>query len=312
MKRVPLVSVIITCFNQGAYLGDAIESALSQTYPRLEVLVVDDGSTDDTSLVAARYSRVMLIRQENRGLSAARNTGIDASAGDYLIFLDADDRLLPRATQSGVNCLDEHDNCAIVYGRYRLISADGLVMKSVVEQEPREDNYVNMLRRNYIGMHAAVTYRRTVFAALGRFDTSLGACEDYDLYLRITRHFPIHRHDDLVAEYRQHAENMSSNPGLMLRAVLNVLRSQRRFAGVNKQTWEAWKAGERNWKRYYGDRLIKRVRARARAREWKSVVREAVTLLRHYPRGVAAKTTHKIAQKAACWPKLFYQEVAKK
>jgi glycosyltransferase involved in cell wall biosynthesis len=305
MKRLPLVSVIITCFNQGRFLGDAIASALGQRYPLVEVLVVDDGSTDDSPQVASSYSGIKLVRQKNRGLSAARNAGIDASGGDYLIFLDADDRLLPGAAQSGVNWLNADPDCAIVYGRYGLISAEGLAMESVIEPGPPKDAYLNMLRRNYIGMHATVMYRREVFAAVGRFETSLAACEDYHLYLRITRDFPTHGHDEVVAEYRQHAGNMSSNAGLMLKASLSALRSQRKFARENRDAWQAFRNGERHWKRFYGRRLIKDVRSRIAGREWIQVVIGIATLLRYYPRGVAEKATQKITQIAASWPQLF-------
>src|ERR671914_179204 len=92
-----LVSVVIPCYNQAHFLGEAIESVLAQNYPHFEVVVIDDGSTDNTSEVASRYPGVRCIRQENQGLAGARNTGIRHSSGSYLVFLDSDDRLLPDA-----------------------------------------------------------------------------------------------------------------------------------------------------------------------------------------------------------------------
>src|SRR6185436_125554 len=115
-----LVSVIIPCYNQGRFLGEAIESVLNQTYRNCEIIVVDDGSMDDTARVAARYPSVNLVRQSNRGFSAARNAGFEQSLGDLLVFLDADDRLLPNAIEDGVECLEHNPQCAFVYGRYRL------------------------------------------------------------------------------------------------------------------------------------------------------------------------------------------------
>src|SRR5436309_2384320 len=108
MTRLPSVSVIIPCYNQGHFLADAIERALEQSYRPLEVIVVDDGSSDESSEVARRFEGVRLMRQPNRGLSAARNAGLAASAGDYLVFVDADDRLLRDALQAGVNGLAGH------------------------------------------------------------------------------------------------------------------------------------------------------------------------------------------------------------
>src|SRR5262245_20604446 len=96
-RRQPLVSVIIPCYNHAHYLGEAIESVLAQTVQDFEIIVVDDGSTDSTADVAARYPRVRYVRQNNQGLSAARNTGIKHGLGRFLVFLDADDLLLPGA-----------------------------------------------------------------------------------------------------------------------------------------------------------------------------------------------------------------------
>src|ERR671912_965329 len=109
-----LVSVVIPCYNQAHFLGEAIESVLSQTYPHFEIVVVDDGSTDNTQEVAARYPGVRYIRQENQGLAGARNAGIRRSNGSYLVFLDADDRLLPEALEVGLEHLNAHPECAFV------------------------------------------------------------------------------------------------------------------------------------------------------------------------------------------------------
>ena len=100
--KTPLVSVVIPCYNQAHFLGEAIESVLKQTYKHFEIVVVDDGSTDNTSEVARRYSGIRCIEQANQGLSAARNTGIRESKGEYLVFLDADDRLRPIALEAGL------------------------------------------------------------------------------------------------------------------------------------------------------------------------------------------------------------------
>lgn len=305
MTTSPLVSVIIPCFNQGHFLAEAIKSALEQSYRRLEVIVVDDGSTDESSQVTSRYDRVKLIRQPNSGLSAARNAGLAASVGDYVVFLDADDRLLPEALQAGVNCLASHPECAFVYGQYRLIAADGNPLPSPAPVGAPEDYYQEMLRTNCIGMHATVMYRRTVFAAVGGFDTALDACEDYDLYLRVTRRFSVHCHAGVVAEYRQHNSNMSSDAGLMLKTSLRVLGSQWRYLKGNAQDRSAYRAGVRYWQEYYGRKLIKVVRSQAQARDWKNLLSDAFTLVRYYPRGVASRAGKRIINTAARAPKRF-------
>src|SRR4028118_1383709 len=131
-------SVVIPCYNQARFLGEAIESVLSQTYTDFEVIVVDDGSTDDTAEVASSYAaedaRVRLVRQENRGLAGARNRGLAESRGEYVVFLDSDDRLAEEALEVGVRELDAHPECAFVSGHHRPISADG-----VAYAVPRQD-----------------------------------------------------------------------------------------------------------------------------------------------------------------------------
>src|SRR5919112_6190031 len=124
-EGLPLVTVVIPCYNQAHFLGEAIESVLSQSYRNFEIIVVDDGSTDETSEVASRYEEVRLIRQENRGLSGARNTGIRDSQGEFLVFLDADDKLLPGALEAGLRCFEAHPECEFVFGDFRYIGIDG-------------------------------------------------------------------------------------------------------------------------------------------------------------------------------------------
>src|ERR687898_2245292 len=121
----PLVTVVIPCYNQAHFLGEAIESVLSQSYEHFEIIVVDDGSTDETSEVASRYEGVRLIRQENRGLAGARNRGLEEAKGEYVVFLDADDRLLPGALEAGLGCFEAHPECAFVFGNSRRIPEGG-------------------------------------------------------------------------------------------------------------------------------------------------------------------------------------------
>src|SRR5215213_4245219 len=143
-----LVSVVIPCYNQAHFLGEAVESVLAQSYPRFEVVVVDDGSTDDTAEVAARYPKVRCVRQQNQGLAAARNTGLRHSEGEYVVFLDADDRLLPEALKNGLECLETHRECAYVYGHFRMIASDGSFLKHRKRLIVGKNRYVGMLRRN--------------------------------------------------------------------------------------------------------------------------------------------------------------------
>ena len=183
----PLVSVIIPCYRQAHYLAEAIESVLIQTYPHVEILVIDDGSPDNASEIAARYPGVRCVGQPNRGVSEARNLGIRRSNGSFLIFLDADDRLRPDAIQIGLDCFSRHPEVAFVSGRVRFISADGHTLYERQGHTVERDHYAAMLLRNYISAPCGAMCRRDVFESVEGFNPSLSVCADYDFYLRVLR-----------------------------------------------------------------------------------------------------------------------------
>jgi glycosyltransferase involved in cell wall biosynthesis len=261
-----LVSVIIPCYNQAGFLPEAIESALEQAYTNREVLVVDDGSADRTAQVAAAYPAVHYIRQENSGLSAARNTGLKQSRGEYLVFLDADDRLLPKALEIGVDSLRQHPACAFASGYCRIIAADGMLLDERKPHRISSEPYLEFLRGNYIWCPASVIYRRSTFDLVNGFDPLLGACEDYELYLRITRSSPVICHNQFVADYRFHGSNMSVDHSRMLREALKVLDMQWDFVKGDGQRTDAFMAGRKHWQDYYGllqmsDRILEMVQS---------------------------------------------------
>lgn len=247
----PLVSVVIPCYRQAHFLGKAIESVRAQTYSNVEVIVVDDGSPDDVAAVVRRYPEVRLIRQENRGLSAARNAGFRASGGAYVLFLDADDWLRPSAVEVGVRILTRAPDASFAAGGHQVTEPDGETLGQTFAPRQGERPYADLLRGNHIGMHAAVLYRREALEAIGGFDEALPACEDYDLYLRLSARFPVAFHDQVVAVYRRHGENMSDDPGFMLRAALYVLNKQRDHMSFDTELKGAYTEGVRFWKRYY-------------------------------------------------------------
>ena len=253
MRESGLASVIIPCYNQAHFLHEAIESASAQTYSHREILVVDDGSTDNTAKVTSGYPGVRYVRQENLGVASARNTGFKQSRGEYLVFLDADDRLLPEALRVGVDCLRQHPDCAFAAGFCRLIVADG----SLLDDEPEHphvsrEHFLELLRGNYrIWCPGSVIYQRTAFDVVNGFDPSLGPGADYDLYLRITRDSPIFCHNRLVADYRLHRSSMSADHLSMLREMLKALDSQWEFVKGRDSHIEAFETGRRYWQDYY-------------------------------------------------------------
>lgn len=242
--ELPPVSIVVTCFNQAEFLGAAIESALAQSHPRFEVLVVDDGSSDETESVAARYP-VRYVWQRNGGLAAARNAGIATTEASFLVFLDADDRLLPGALAAGLACHRENDGCAIVYGGYVYIDAAGRRIAAPVRRGPVADPYAALLRKNHIGMHATIMYRRAALLQVGGFDPSLPAAEDHDMSLKLARRQRIGWHDSLVAEYRRHGTNMSNDHARILAGTLAVLRRHEAHARARRDHLRALRAGAR-------------------------------------------------------------------
>ena len=282
-ERAPRrVSIVIVCYNQARYLPEAIQSALAQTFDDTEVLVVDDGSTDNTRDVALSFSPVRYVHQVNQGLAAARNTGIRETTSPYLLFLDADDRLLPEAVQSGLECFQEHPESGFVFGDFRNVYDDGSSTPSEVGPGVDDDHYWRLLQGNIIGMHGAVLYSRRALLDVGGFDAQLPACEDYDLYLRISRRWPVRGHARLIAEYRQHDRNMSRDYAFMLESALSVLQMERERAPHDRRHHKALRAGVRVWREYYGELLID---------EWKEQKRfgRLLSILRRHPRLVLAR-----------------------
>ena len=242
-----LITVVITCFNHGRFLSKAIESVLSQTHPCVEIIVVDDGSTDNTKEVATKYPSVKYIFQANAGVSAARNTGIDHSSGDFILFLDADDWLLPDGLSANYRLFND-PNIAFVSGAYKAFkAATGKIID--IQAEVNEQHFNRLLEFNYIAMIATVLFRRRVLEQF-RFDTSLGACEDYDLYLKIARKYPVLHHTEFIAVYYFHENNMSYDTVKMMNAAVQVIKRQEPYL-ITEEERKSLKKGVADWKLYY-------------------------------------------------------------
>jgi glycosyltransferase involved in cell wall biosynthesis len=260
----PTVTIVITTFNHARFLGDAIASALAQTHPAEAVIVVDDGSDDDPGAVVAQFAGVRLLRQANAGVSAARNAGLVACRSDMIVFLDADDRLLPDALQAGLDCHRRCGPCGMAYGGYRLIAQDGKRLSSDVHVAIGPDGHGSLLRGNLIGMHATVMYSRAALAQTGGFDVTLRHAEDYDLFLRLARDHPIASHPTTIAEYRKHGANSSSNHPEMLRRTL-LVQTRAAAASPIPDAHRVWRQGQALWRAYYAGALLHDARLAVRA-----------------------------------------------
>jgi len=278
-----LVSVVIPCYGQAHFLGDAIESVLAQTYPHLEIVVVDDGSRDNASSIASRYPGVRCVRGENAGMAEARNVGIRGTNGDFLVFLDSDDRLLPEAIESGLRALASQPECAAAIGAYRRTSHDGQPLATHEQPVVERDQYARLMRDNWAGFPARAVYRRALFEHVRTFDPELDAAADFGFNLAVMREFPVASHATLVAEHREHGRNSSGDAGRMLTQTLAAMRQQRPHLKGDAELRRAYREGRRHWKRYYGDLLAAQARESLRRRRFGAALREAALLARHRP-----------------------------
>lgn len=281
-----LVSVVIPCYGQAHYLGDAIESVLAQSYPHLEIVVVDDGSMDNASRIASRYAGVRCVREENSGMAGARNVGIRSTNGDFLIFLDADDRLLPDAVEAGLRALADRPECACAIGTYRRTSHDGKPVETHLQPAVEQDQYARLMRDNWAGFPARAVYRRSLLEHVRGFDPALDAAADFGFNLAVAREFPMSSHAALVAEHREHGRNSSGDAAQMLTQTLAAMRQQRPYVKRDPELRRAYREGKRHWKAYYGDLLAAQAKCSLRERRRADALREAVLLARYRPSGL--------------------------
>lgn len=278
------VTVVIPCYNQARFLREAIESVRRQTHVRHQVIVVDDGSTDDTATVAAQYAEVHLLRQANRGLAAARNSGLAAARGEYVVFLDADDRLLPDALEAGLQSLAAQPAAVFAYGHVKLIAGDGAPLPTPHQPDVNQDHYLELLRNNYIWTPGAVIYRRGAVAAAGGFDSRFNASADFALNVWLARRSPVRCTGRAALEYRLHDQNMTRNYALMLTDAVNARRAHRRDLPAEPRFHLAWRAGLAEVRRGYGEPLAAQARESFQAGQWARAADEWLTLLRRHPR----------------------------
>lgn len=213
-----IVSVIIPVYNQAEYIGQAIESALAQTFPKVEILVVNDGSTDQTAHVLAHYAQdIQLITQENAGLCAARNRALHEATGRYIAFLDADDLWYSEKLTDSVTYLEQHPEIDIVVGAWDWINEDGILIRplftpSTSYQKLLTDPIQELILWGSLFHIAALCFRKECFDRVGAFDTDLQPMSDWDLWLRIAKEgFRFGFIDAPVSRYRRHQKNMTFN-----------------------------------------------------------------------------------------------------
>jgi len=215
LGKIPAVSVIIPTYNRGWILREAIDSVLAQDFTDYEMLVVDDGSTDDTGEILDSYGRdLIVLRQDNQGVSAARNRGIAESRSQLIAFLDSDDRWLPRKLTRQVAFFQSNPAAQICQ------TEETWVRNGVrVNPKKRHKKLSGMIFEPSLALclvsPSAVMIRKNLFDAVGVFDEQMPACEDYDLWLRVSRRYPVFLIDEpLIIKRGGHADQLSITAGL--------------------------------------------------------------------------------------------------
>ena len=223
------VSVIIPTYNRASYLPETLQSLLRQTRPADEILVVDDGSTDNTAEVVAQFHpAVTYIRQENRGVNAAREVGQEQATGDALLFIDSDDLLLPDALRRMEQALWSRPAAPLVFCRAQIIDEESRVIEPLWKiPDAAEECWDPLLDGNFIRSTGSVLVRRAAIDAAGGWDKTLRGNEDWDLWLRLAEgNTPFVRVSEPLFQYRVHSANTSSNNDLMRQTGLRVYQKQ--------------------------------------------------------------------------------------
>lgn len=230
--EAPAVSVVIPCYNQARYLRDAVESVLAQTYPHVEAIVVNDGSTDNTADVAAWFGdQIRVVTQENAGLAAARNAGIRASSAPYVMVLDADDTIDPDCVEHRVRFFLEDPAVGIVAGGFRLVDEQLEPYPDALQRHrtPRVGSPSLYVREAWSPTCGLMLSRRALMVC-GLFDPFLRACEDWDMQMRVTRKFRHVYEPAMRSNYRQLPGSMSRDHLVMVDSLLQVVRKNRAYA----------------------------------------------------------------------------------
>lgn len=231
-----LVTVIIPTYNSAQYLSAAVESVLQQTFKDFELLIIDDGSKDNTSELAKTFSdKVRYIYQENAGVSEARNHGIKVSKGKYVAFLDADDTWLPTKLEKQIDALRNNSEYKFCFSDF--VGVNQNLQPIEMKRGRLVDSAIKdlLLRGNVVGSICTVLCERELFDKVGGFDPKLSQCADWDMWIRIATLTDFLFIDEQLVTYRQHDSNMSRNAILLEQDSLSVLEKGFSMDGVPKE-----------------------------------------------------------------------------
>jgi glycosyltransferase involved in cell wall biosynthesis len=230
------VSIVIPTYNRAPVLGRAIDSALAQTADDLEVIVVDDGSTDDTAAVVEDYGDDQLVfveTGENAGANTARNRGIERAGGDYVSFLDSDDELAPTHVERVLETFESGSNrTGGVYTSYRKLE-DGNVYDVIRARE--RVTPADLARANPVGSFSAITVRAAVFDEVGPLDEALPAVQDYEFYLRLLERYEIRGISEVLLDRHTEGARIGTDPERKVAGYRRVLEKHSHRIGRRRR-----------------------------------------------------------------------------
>ena len=204
------VSIIIPTYNRRDFITIALDSALAQTYKNYEIVIIDDGSSDDTKEALKPYQdSIRYFYHDNKGIAPTRNRGIREAKGDYIAFLDSDDYWLPAKLERQVECFSKNSHYGMVATRCSCTTPEGKFLK---KNRPGKSGWVltDLFKASFIRTSSAII-RKECFDKVGLFDESLPECEEYDLWLRIAKHYPIGFINDVLTVYTDNPKGVSTD-----------------------------------------------------------------------------------------------------
>ncbi|RYM02215.1 glycosyltransferase [Sporolactobacillus sp. THM7-7] len=207
------ISVVIPTYNRGAFTVEAVKSVLAQTYKDIEIIVVDDGSTDETKEQLKSFGdRIKYIYQENKGPSAARNTGIRQAKGKYIALCDSDDRFLPEKLEKQMKFIDEHPECYFLYSWYYNVNEKGEITKlrKPLTCKSQEHLQYCLFARKFTIRTSTLLIHKSCFDKAGLFNEKYWYSQDWDMWLRLAGYYRGYCLEEPLAEYWLHGENRSS------------------------------------------------------------------------------------------------------
>jgi len=240
--------VIIAYYKQEDFIAETVRSVQQQTHPNIEIIVIDDGSPVPATSVLPESSDVRILRTENRGCPAARNLGFRQSSGDFLVFLDSDDRLTPGALEAHLKAFAECPPAALSFGAQRFIDESSREIRAPHNCRPRNNYFLMLLEGNPIGTPGAAMIRRDAFVEAGLFDESIRIVEDYPLYLRLAKRHPIVQSPACVIDYRWHTNSMSRDRERMYKGIMYALDRLEAETELTAAEQRRLRHGRRRWR----------------------------------------------------------------